>query len=108
MPNGITERHVLEEVIKSPTCVTEHLQLICCFTNAQQKVNESHVLDRGLSNHSEADFLCNEEWTHPGSNKDSFVAELRQVTWHVAVNYSDDIDDCVDTWNKFIFLEVAD
>lgn len=33
-------------------------------------------------------------------NRDLFVVDFYQVPWHIALNNCDDIDDCVDTWNK--------
>ena len=50
----ITELHDLKQVIESPTFVTEHSEFLMdlCFTNAQQKITESDVIDPGLSDHS--------------------------------------------------------
>ena len=50
----ITELHDLKQVIESPTFVTEHSEFLMdlCFTNAQQKITESNVIDPGLSDDS--------------------------------------------------------
>lgn len=40
-------------------------------------------------------------------NQQSFVNDLQQVPWHIAFNTTNNIDECVDTWNK-LFLDVAE
>ena len=51
---GITELHDRNQVIESPTRVMEHSEcpIDLCFTNAQQTITESNVIDHGLSDHS--------------------------------------------------------
>jgi len=39
-------------------------------------------------------------------NKEYFVEDLDNVPWQVASNDTEDIDICVNTWNK-LFLDVA-
>ena len=116
---GIAELHDLKQVIESSTRVTEHSESLIdlCFTNAQQKITESAVLDPGLSDHSliycvmksgrhRAPPKMIQFRSYKNYDKDSFVSDLRQVPWHVALNNHEDIDDCIDTWNK-LFSEVA-
>ena len=120
MLKGITELHDLKQVIESPTRVTEHSDSLIdlCFTNAHQKITESDVVDPGLSDHSLV--YCVMKSGHHRAppktiqfrsfknyNRDSFVSDLRQVPWHVALNNHEDIDNCTDTWSK-LFLEVAE
>ena len=117
---GITELHDLKQVIESPTRVTEHSESLIdlCFTNAQRKITESDVIDPGLSDHSlvycamksgryRAPPNTIQFRSYKNYNRDSFVSELRQVPWHVAVNNHEDIDDCINTWSK-LFSEVAE
>ena len=120
MLKGITELHDLKQVIESPTRVTEHSDSLIdlCFTNAHQKITESDVVDPGLSDHSLV-YCVMKSGRHRAPpktiqfrsfknyNRDSFVSDLRQVPWHVALNNHEDIDDCTDTWSK-LFLEVAE
>ena len=116
----ITELHDLKQVIESPTFATEHSEFLIdlCFTNAQQKITESDVIDPGLSDHSlvycamksgryRAPPNTIQFRSYKNYNRDSFVSELRQVPWHVAVNNHEDIDDCINTWSK-LFSEVAE
>lgn len=117
---GITELHDLKQVIESPTRVTEHSEsfIDLCFTNTQRKITESDVIDPGLSDHSlvycamksgryRAPPKTIQFRSYKNYNRDSFVSELRQVPWHVAVNNHEDIDDCIYTWSK-LFSEVAE
>ena len=120
MLKGITELHDLKRVIESPTRVTEHSDSLIdlCFTNAHQKITESDVVDPGLSDHSLV-YCVMKSGRHRAPpktiqfrsfknyNRDSFVSDLHQVPWHVALNNHEDIDDCIDTWSK-LFLEVAE
>ena len=39
-------------------------------------------------------------------NKSSFRQDLTNVPWHVALNNPEDLEGCVQTWNK-LFLQVA-
>ena len=110
MPKGITELHDLKQVIASPTRFTEHPDSLIdlCFTNAQQKITESDIVDPGLSDHSLVYYVMKSgRYRAPpktiqfrsfkNCNRDSFVSDLRQVPWHVALNNHEDIDDCIDT-----------
>ena len=77
------------------------------LTNAQQKITESDVIDPGLSNHSLVYCVMKSSrcrappktiqfrW-YKNYKRDSFVSELSQVPWHVAVNNHEDIDNCID------------
>ena len=116
----ITELHHLKQVIESPTRVTELSKSLIdlCFTNVQHKVIESFFIDPGLSDHSlvycvmksgrfRAPPKTIEFRSFKNYNRDSFVSDLRQVPWHVALNNYKDIDDCVDTRSK-LFSEVAE
>ena len=40
-------------------------------------------------------------------NKQSFIKDLGHVPWYVVFNNIENVDDCVDTWNK-LFLDVAE
>ena len=110
MLKGITELHDFKQVIASPTRFTEHSDYLIdlCFTNAQQKVIESDVVDPGLSDHSLVYCVMkSSRYRAPPKmiqfrlfknyNRDSFVSDLCQVPWHVALNNHEDIDYCIDT-----------
>ena len=39
-------------------------------------------------------------------NKKSFIRDLQQVPWHVVFDLSENIDGCVDVWNKLYFWKL--
>ena len=40
-------------------------------------------------------------------NKQSFIEDLENVPWHVVFNNTENVDGCVNTWNK-LFLDVVE
>lgn len=117
---GVMNLYDLKQKINLPTRITEHSSTLIdlIFTNAHQKIVDLGVVDPGLSDHSLVFCVLKsglvkvppkviEFRSFKNYNKQSFVKDLGAVPWHVAFNNSEDIDDCLNTWNK-LFLEVAD
>ena len=116
---GITEAFNLKQLIKEPTRVTEHSETLIdlVVTNANHKFVESGVFDLGLSDHSLVYCVLKsgrprvapktiEYRSYKNYNKDSFNEDLKNIPWHVVFNNTDNLDDCVNTWNK-LFLDVV-
>ena len=112
---GITEAFDLKQLIMEPTRVTEYSETLIdlVFTNSHHKVVKSGVFDLGLSDHSLVYCVLKsgrprvapktiEYRSYKNYNKD-----LEIIPWHVVFNNTDNVDDCVNTWNK-LFLDVVE
>ena len=87
------------------------------FINTHRKVTETGVFDLGLSDHSLVYCVFKsgrprvapktiEYRSYKNYNKQSFIEDLENVPWHV-FNNTENVDDCVNTWNK-LFLDVVE
>ena len=112
---GIADLHDIKQIIDFPTRIAEHSesQIDLIF-----KIVDFGVKDFGISDHSMVYFVFKsglmkvppktlEYRSIKSYNKSSFRQDLINVPWHVVLNNPEDLEGCMQTWNK-LFLQVAE
>ena len=112
-----TENYDLDQIISSPTRITEESSTLIdlTFTNQKHRIIKSGVLHVGLSDHCFVYCVCKSGVPHalPGTieyrsyyNKDAFIKDLQRVPWNALIESIGSIDDSVINWNK-LFSDIA-
>ena len=117
---GIADLHDIQKIIDFPTCIAEHSesQIDLIFTDNVHKIVDFGVKDFGISDHSMVYCVFKsgvmkvppktlEYRSFKSYNKSSFRQDLMNVPWHFVFNNPEDLEGCVQTWNK-LFLQVAE
>ena len=117
---GIADLHDIKQIIDFPTRIAEHSesQIDLIFTDNVHKIVDFGVKDFGISDHSMVYCVFKsglmkvppktlEYRSFKSYNKSSFRQDLTNVPWHVVLNNPEDLEGCVQTWNK-LFLQVAE
>ena len=114
-----TENYDLEQIISSPTRITENSSTLIdmIFTNEKHRIVSFGILHLGLSDHSLVYCVCKSGVPHALSrtieyrsyknyNKDAFIKDLQQVPWNALLESTDSIDNAVISWNN-LFSDIA-
>ena len=117
---GIADLHDIQQIIDFPTRIAEHSesQIDLIFTDNVHKIVDFGVKDFGISDHSMVYCVFKsgvmkvppktlEYRSFKSYNKSSFRQDLMNVPWHFVFNNPEDLEGCVQTWNK-LFLQVAE
>ena len=117
---GIADLHDMKQIIDLPTRIAEHSesQIDLIFTDNNRKIFDFGVKDFGISDHSMVYCVFKsglmkvppktlEYRSFKSYNKSAFRQDLKNVPWQVALNNPEDLEGCVQTWNK-LFTQVAE
>ena len=117
---GIADLHDMKQIIDLPTRIAEHSesQIDLIFTDNVHKIIDFGVKDFGISDHSMVYCVFKsglmkvppktlEYRSFKSYNKSAFRQDLKNVPWQVALNNPEDLEGCVQTWNK-LFTQVAE
>lgn len=101
-------------------CSIEYFEMLIdlVFINFYYKVVEFGVFDFGFSDYLFVycvfKFGCFwvvlkiiEYCLYKNYNKDFFIEDFENIFWYVVFNNIDNVDDCVNIWNK-LFLDVVE
>ena len=110
----------MKQIIDLPTRIAEHSesQIDLIFTDNVHKIIDFGVKDFGISDHSMVYCVFKsglmkvppktlEYRSFKSYNKSAFRQDLKNVPWQVALNNPEDLEGCVQTWNK-LFTQVAE
>ena len=110
----------MKQIINLPTRIAEHSesQIDLIFTDNVHKIIDFGVKDFGISDHSMVYCVFKsglmkvppktlEYRSFKSYNKSAFRQDLKNVPWQVALNNPEDLEGCVQTWNK-LFTQVAE
>ena len=112
---GIADLHDMKQIIDLPTRIAEHSesQIDLIFTDNIHKIIDFGVKDFGISDHSMVYCVFKvppktlEYRSFKSYNKSAFRQDLKNVPWQVALSNPEDLEGCVQTWNK-LFTQVAE
>ena len=117
---GIADLHDMKQIINLPTRIAEHSesQIDLIFTDNVHKIIDFGVKDFGISDHSMVYCVFKsglmkvppktlEYRSFKSYYKSAFRQDLKNVPWQVALNNPEDLEGCVQTWNK-LFTQFAE